>query len=89
VTQVIASAVPRRRIARRGRVVSVTTSEDPWLRTDVGITDGTATFLLRFVCRSSVPGMDVDRSIEGKGTPTMLDGDLVMPNPLYSFDGAG
>jgi hypothetical protein len=39
--------------------------------------------------RSFVPGLVTGRTLVVDGTPGVIDGDLVMLNPVYSFDGAG
>lgn|GEM_PF-2422609 len=88
-TPTIATAVPRRRISLRGRVLSVVTAEAPWVHTDAVLGDDTGTLVLRFVGRSSVPGLVSGRTLVVDGTPGVLGGDLVMLNPVYSFDGAG
>ncbi len=81
----IASAVPRRRTTVQGEVVSAVSTERPWLRTDVTVSDGTGSLVLRFVGRSSVPGLEVGRRLVVDGTPGLVDGALVMLNPVYSF----
>jgi len=82
VTSAIATAVPRHRTTLLGTVLSVVTAESPWVHTDAVLGDDTGTLVLRFVGRSSVPGLV-------PGRPGVVDGDLVMLNPIYSFDGAG
>jgi hypothetical protein len=89
VTHGISSAVPRRRTTVRGRITSVTTSQRPWVRTDVEIADGTGALVLRFLGRSGVPGMVAGRRVTAEGTPSHSGKVLVMLNPLYSFDDAG
>jgi hypothetical protein len=59
--------------------------ERPSVQTDVIISDGTGCLYLRFVGRSSVPGMEVGRRLVVDGTPGVVHGDLVMLNPVYSF----
>jgi hypothetical protein len=88
-TRTIASAVPRHRVTLRGEIVSVHSSEAPFVRTDVVLSDGSGILVLRFVGRRSIPGLHVGRSVVVEGTPGLVDGRLVMLNPLYSFDGAG
>ena len=85
----IAEAVPRRRTTLRGTILSVTTTDGPWLRTNAVLDDGTAHVVLRFVGRSRVPGLEVGRVLEVRGTPGLVHGALMMINPLYSFDGTG
>jgi len=89
VTLTIASVVPRRRTTLRGAIVSVEAYERPWVRSDVTLSDGTGSIVLRFTGRRSVPGMVPGRQVRVKGTPGLERGNLVMLNPLYSFDDAG
>jgi hypothetical protein len=89
VTSTIATAVPRRRTTLRGTVRSVVTAETPWVHTDAVLGDDTGALVLRFAGRSSVPGLLPGRMLVVDGTPGVIDGDLVMLNPVYSFDGAG
>jgi hypothetical protein len=63
----------------------VTSTETPWVRTDVTVSDETGSIVLRFFGRNSIPGLVVGRRIVVEGTPGCVDGDLVMLNPLYSF----
>ena len=88
-TSAIATAVPRHRTTLLGTVLSVVTAESPWVHTDAVLGDDTGTLLLRFVGRSSVPGLVTGRKLVVDGTPGVLGGGLVMLNPVYSFDGAG
>ena len=88
-TPTIDTAVPRRRTTLRGTVLSVVTARTPWVHTDAVLGDDTGTLVLRFVGRSSVPGLVPGRTLVVDGTPGVVDGDLVMLNPIYSFDGAG
>lgn len=81
----ISSAVPRQRTTLCGAIVSVAHDRHPWVRTDVAISDGTGTLVLRFVGRWSVPGLEVGRRLIVDGTPGVVDGKVVMLNPLYSF----
>ena len=81
----VSSAIPRRRTTLRGDVVSVMSTETPWVRIDAAISDGTGTLVLRFVGRRSVPGLRVGRRLVVDGTPGLGDGDPVMLNPVYSF----
>jgi hypothetical protein len=67
----------------------VNTLKTPALRTDVTINDGTGILVLRFVGRSTVPGVESGRCLVVEGTPGCMHGELVMLNPLYSFDDAG
>ena len=87
--QTIASAAPRLRTKLRGEIVSVNGSETPLMSTDLVLSDGTGTLVLRFVGRRSIPGLDVGRSVVVEGTPGRVGGELVMLNPLYSLDVAG
>jgi hypothetical protein len=85
----IAAAVPRRRATFRGSVVSVVSAETPTVRTDAVIDDGTGRLVLRFIGRSSVPGIEPGRHVVVEGTPGVVAGHPVVVNPRYSFDGAG
>jgi hypothetical protein len=88
-TTAIAVVVPRHRVKVCGRVTSVQEHQIPSVRTDVEITDGTGAITLRFLGRSSVPGVDAGCRVVAEGTPRR-DGDrFVLLNPLYSFAGAG
>jgi hypothetical protein len=89
VTQTISSVIPRRRTVLRGEIVSVKNVEMPAPRTDVTISDGTGTLVLRFVGRRTVPGVESGRCLVVEGTPGWVHGELVMLSPLYSFDDAG
>jgi hypothetical protein len=64
----------------------VTCSATPLARTDASISDGTGVLQLRFVGRLAIPGLDVGRYLVVDGTPALVNGNLVMLNPLYSFD---
>jgi hypothetical protein len=77
--------IPRRSTTLRGEVVSVKTVARPALRTDVTMSDGTGNLVLRFVGRSTVPGVEAGRCLLVDGTPGWVQGELVMLNPLYSF----
>ena len=41
--------------------------------------------MLRFIGRASVPGLVSGRRVVAQGTPGLVDGAVVMINPLYSF----
>jgi hypothetical protein len=84
-TTVIAALVPRRRAVVVGEVESVLSTERPWVRTDAVLDDGTGKLVLRFMGRTSVPGIAVGRRLTAEGTPALEDGVLLMRNPLYSF----
>jgi hypothetical protein len=81
----IGVVVPRHRTTVAGEVMSVTSYQRPWVRTDVEVSDGTGVLLLRFVGRSSLPGMEEGRCLEVAGTPAWDGGVLVMLNPRYAF----
>jgi hypothetical protein len=49
----------------------------------------TGLLALRFVGRRSIPGVDAGQGAVVEGTSGLVGGALVMPNPLYSFEGAG
>ncbi len=40
---------------------------------------------LRFIGRASVPGFITGRRIIAQGTPGLVNGAILMLNPLYSF----
>ncbi len=84
-TTVIAAVVPRRRAVVAGEVESVDFTERPWVRTDAVLHDGTGTLVLRFMGRTTVPGITPGRRLVAEGTPAVHDGVLLMCNPLYSF----
>jgi hypothetical protein len=88
-TTAIAAAAPRQRTRVRGEVVSVVSYGQPSIRTDAEVTDGTGCLLLRFVGRSTIPGLVVGCRIVAEGTPGLVRGALVMLNPLYSLKGTG
>jgi len=75
----------RQRSTVRGEIISVVSTERPSVRTDAEISDGTGTLLLRFIGRASVPGLAGGRRLIAQGTPGLVDGTIVMINPLYSF----
>ena len=87
--QTIAAVESRQRATLRGEIVSVNGFETPWVRTNAVVSDGTGTLVLRFVGRRSIPGIDVGRTVVVKGTPGFVSGELVMLNPIYSFEEAG
>jgi hypothetical protein len=51
--------------------------------------DGTGTLVLRLVGRASVPGIEPGRRLVVEGTPGLVGRELVMLNPVYSFEDAG
>jgi hypothetical protein len=81
----MAAVVLRRRNTVRGEIVSVVSSQRPWVRTDAEIRDATGTLVLRFIGRASVPGLVRGRWVIAQGTPGLVRGVIVMMNPLYSF----
>ncbi len=81
----IAALVLRRRAVVAGEIESVASYERPWACTDATIKDGTGQLVLRFVGRASVPGLVTGRRVIAQGTPGLVDGGIVMLNPLYSF----
>jgi hypothetical protein len=88
-TTATAAVTPRQRTMVRGEIVSVVTYERPSIRTDAEVTDGTGSLLLRFLGRSSIPGLVAGCQIVAEGTPGFVRGVLVMLNPLYSLAGTG
>jgi hypothetical protein len=81
----IAAVVLRRRNTVRGEVVSVDSFQRPWVRTDAEIRDATGTLVLRFIGRASVPGLVSGRCVAAQGTQGLVDGTVVIVNPIYSF----
>ncbi len=81
----IGALVPRRRSTVAGKVVSVVAYERPWVRTDVGLSDGTGVVVLRFMGRSGLPGFEPGRCVEASGTPGFVRGALVILNPRYAL----
>ncbi len=81
----IAAVALRKRNTVRGEVVSVVSTQRPWVRTDAEIRDATGSLVLRFIGRASVPGLVSGRWVIAQGTPGLVHGGLVMVNPLYSF----
>jgi hypothetical protein len=88
-TTAIAAVAPRQRAAVRGEVAAVVSYERPWIRTDAEVTDGSGSLFLRFLGRSSIPGLVAGCQIVAEGTPALVRGVLVMLNPLYQLTGAG
>ncbi len=56
-TTAIAAVTLRQRNTVRGKIVLVASFEQPWVRTDAVLGDGSGTLLLRFMGRASVPGL--------------------------------
>jgi hypothetical protein len=67
----------------------VTHGELPSVHTDAAISDGTGWLILRFFGRRSVPGIEPGRDVVAEGTPGVVQGDLVMLNPVYSLEDSG
>ena len=84
-TTAIAALVPRQRSRVAGDIQSVASFERPWVRTDAVLVDGTGALILRFLGRSSVPGMAAGARVFVEGMASLECGDLLMRNPLYSF----
>jgi hypothetical protein len=84
-TTAIAAVTLRHRNTVRGEIVSVASYEQPWVRTDAVLGDGSGTLLLRFMGRASVPGLVAGCRVIAQGTPGLVRGAVVMVNPLYSF----
>jgi hypothetical protein len=82
----IASLEPRRRATAAGDIRAVTSYEQPYLRTEVELDDGTGVLRLRFVGRTEVPGLAPGRRMVAEGTPAIAPTGLVMLNPLYRLD---
>jgi hypothetical protein len=81
----IGAVVLRTRNTVRGQIVSVVSTQRPWVRTDAEIRDESGTLVLRFFGRASVPGLAPGRSVIAQGTPGLVNGTVVIVNPLYSF----
>jgi hypothetical protein len=81
----ISAVAPRMRATLEGQVVSVQAFVRPWVRVDVGLSDGSGSIIARFMGRSVVPGMETGRRLCAEGTPAYVDGILVMLNPLYRY----
>ena len=81
----IAAALPRRRSAFEGRVVSATAFARPHLRFDVVLDDGTGAITLRFTGRPRIPGMRLGQIVHVEGTPAEVGSALIILNPGYAF----
>ncbi len=81
----ILALVPRRRAVVVGTIESVASFEQPWVRTDAVLVDGTGALTLRFLGRTAVPGLAKGSRVVAEGTPALERGVLLMRNPLYSF----
>ena len=68
-----------------GEIRAVRSYERPYLRTEVELDDGTGVVLLRFVGRSTVPGLVSGLRMVVEGTPGAERDGLVILNPLYRF----
>jgi hypothetical protein len=88
-TTAISAVVSRERTVVAGKVLSVVSYERPWVRTDVGVGDGTGVIILRFIGRSGLPGFAPERSLVAHGTPALERGTFVMLNPRYTFESCG
>ena len=84
-TTAIEAVVFRKRNTVRGEIVSVVSTQRPWVRTDVELKDATGSLLLRFVGRAVETGLVSGRGLIAQGTPGLVDGTVAMLNPLYSF----
>jgi hypothetical protein len=82
----MASLVPRKRATVAGRVRSVSSYEKPYVRTDAELSDGTGVVVLRFVGRSSVPGVTTGARMVAEGTPGPERDAPVILNPRYWFE---
>ena len=88
-TTAIAALVPRQRARVAGKVESVVSFQQPWVRTDAVLVDGTGALVLRFHGRAGVPGMAAGAQVVAEGTPALDRGVLLMRNPLYWFAAPG
>ena len=84
-TTAIAAVTLRQRNTVRGEIIWVASYQQPLVRTDALLGDGTGTLLLRFVGRASVPGLIAGCRVVAEGSPGLVRGALVMVNPIYSF----
>jgi hypothetical protein len=84
-TTAIAALVLRKRNTVRGRIVSVTHFERPWVRTDAVLDDGSGKLVLRFMGRAAVAGLVAGSRVVAQGTPGRVHETVVMINPIYSF----
>ncbi len=84
-TTAVAAVVLRTRNTVRGEIVSVSSFQRPWVRTDAVLADRTGTLLLRFFGRPSVPGLVAGCRVIAQGTPGLVHGSVLIVNPLYSF----
>jgi hypothetical protein len=82
----MASLVPRRRAIVAGQVRSVVSYLHSYVRTEAELLDGTGIVVLRFMGRSSVPGIAVGAHMVAQGTPRADHEALVMLNPRYWFE---
>jgi hypothetical protein len=85
----IGALVPRRRCTVEGKIVTATSYQRPWVRTDVELSDGTGVVVLRFMGRSGVPGVRSGRRMVASGTPRPDHGELVILNPIYTLVAEG
>ena len=83
VARTIADARPRRRITVTGTVVAMTLRSEPCLVLDARIDDGTGRLILRWLGRSSIPGISRDARLRIEGTILLSRGELVVLNPLH------
>jgi hypothetical protein len=84
-TTAIAAVSLRQRTTVRGEVVSVVSYEQPWVRTDAEVTDGSGQRILRFLGRSRIPGLATGRQIVAEGTAGFVRGVLVLLKPRDSL----
>jgi hypothetical protein len=68
-TTAISAVVPRKHTALTGRVTSVVAHLRPWVRLNVGLTDGTGAVILRFSGRTQIPGIVKGCRLRVEGTP--------------------
>lgn len=84
----IASLEPRRRATVAGEICAVRSYERPYQRTDVELADRTGLVVLRFLGRSSMPGLVPGQRVTAEGTPGAVGERFVMVNPLYRVEPA-
>jgi hypothetical protein len=78
--------VLRRRAVVSGEVTRLVSRSHPGVQLDVHLSDGTGAVTLRFLGRTELPGVQVGMTLVAEGTPARVHGDVVILNPVYSFD---
>jgi hypothetical protein len=81
----VAEAGPRQRVTLRGRIRSTLTREEPWVRFDADLDDGTGRISLWFLGRRSVPGLRRGAQVAVEGTAALVRGRLVVLDPRHEI----